>query len=173
MRDVIRYSKAFKRRLVEDMGNGKYQNLNEARRRNGIRGGSTLSRWLKQYGREDMLPKRIKVETMNELDELKAAWCQRGVRAWCQTCSVSGVGSAAWCQTRGVSAVSAAWCQTRGVSAVSAAWCQQRGARRAVSARGQTRGVRRRGVSVVSAAWCQTCGVSGEVSDTTLTPRRV
>jgi hypothetical protein len=26
-----------------------------------------------EYGREDMLPKRIKVETMNEIDELKAA----------------------------------------------------------------------------------------------------
>jgi transposase-like protein len=65
MRDVIRYSEAFKLRLVEEVGNGKYQSLNEASRRNGIRGGSTLSRWLKQYGREDMLPKRIKVETMN------------------------------------------------------------------------------------------------------------
>jgi transposase-like protein len=57
MRDVIRYSEAFKLRLVEDVSNGKYQSLDEARRRNGIRGGSTLSRWLKQYGREDMLPK--------------------------------------------------------------------------------------------------------------------
>ncbi|MDR1216192.1 MAG: transposase [Treponema sp.] len=73
MRDVLRYSEAFKRRLVEDVGNGKYQSLNEAKRRNGIRGGSTLSKWLKQYGREDMLPKRRKVETMNELAELKAA----------------------------------------------------------------------------------------------------
>jgi transposase-like protein len=70
---VIRYSEAFKLRLVEDVSNGKYQSLDEASRRNGIRGGSTLSRWLKQYGREDMLPKRIKVETMNELAELKAA----------------------------------------------------------------------------------------------------
>jgi transposase-like protein len=59
---------------VEDVSSGKYQSLDEARRKNGIRGGSTLSRWLKQYGREDMLPKRIEVETMNELDELKAAW---------------------------------------------------------------------------------------------------
>jgi transposase-like protein len=82
MRDVIRYSEAFKRRLVEDVSSGKYQSLNEARRRNGIRGGSTLSRWLKQYGREDMLPKRIKVETMNELDELKAArWRIRELEA--------------------------------------------------------------------------------------------
>jgi transposase-like protein len=73
MRDVVRYSEAFKLRLVEDVANGKYQSLDEARRRNGIRGASTLNKWIKQYGREDMLPKRVKVETMNEIDELQAA----------------------------------------------------------------------------------------------------
>jgi transposase-like protein len=73
MRDVIRYSRAFKLRLVEDVAGGKYQSIEEARRRNGIRGNTTLSKWIKQYGREDILPKRIKVETMNEIDELRAA----------------------------------------------------------------------------------------------------
>jgi transposase-like protein len=73
MRDVVRYSEAFKLRLVEDVVNGKYKSLDEARRRNGIRGGSTVNHWIKQYGREDMLPKRVKVETMNEIDELQAA----------------------------------------------------------------------------------------------------
>jgi transposase-like protein len=73
MRDVVRYSEAFKLRLVEDVASGKYQSLEEARRRNGICGGSTLRKWIKQYGREDILPKRIKVETMKEIDELQAA----------------------------------------------------------------------------------------------------
>jgi transposase-like protein len=73
MRDVIRYSEAFKIRLVEDIGNGKYKSPGEARRRNGIRGGPTVKGRIKRYGREDMLPKRIKAETMNEIDELKAA----------------------------------------------------------------------------------------------------
>ncbi|MDR1250008.1 MAG: transposase, partial [Treponema sp.] len=73
MREVVRYSEAFKLRLVEDIGEGKYQSLEEARRRNGICGASTLNQWLKQYGREDMLPKRIKVETMTERDELQEA----------------------------------------------------------------------------------------------------
>jgi transposase-like protein len=58
---------------VEDVAGGKYKNLEEARRRNGIRGASTLSKWIKQYGREDILPKRIRGETMNEIDELRAA----------------------------------------------------------------------------------------------------
>jgi transposase-like protein len=73
MRDVIRYSEAFKLRLADDIGSGKYKSLEEARRRNGIRGGSTVKGWIKRYGREDLLPKRVKVETMNEIDELKAA----------------------------------------------------------------------------------------------------
>jgi transposase-like protein len=73
MMEVVRYSEAFKLRLVEDIAGGKYTSLNEAMRRNGIRGCSTLGKWIKQYGREDMLPKRIKVETMDEIDELKEA----------------------------------------------------------------------------------------------------
>jgi transposase-like protein len=73
MGEVIRYSEAFKLRLVEDMANGKYKSLEEARRRNGIRGYSTVRKWMKRYGREDILPKRIKVETVNEIDELQEA----------------------------------------------------------------------------------------------------
>jgi transposase-like protein len=73
MRDVVRYSEAFKLRLVEDVAGGKYASLDEARRRNGIRGSVTLTKWIKQYGHGDILPKRIKVETMDEIDELKEA----------------------------------------------------------------------------------------------------
>jgi transposase-like protein len=72
MRNVVRYSEAFKLRLVEDMAGGKYKSLDEARRRNGIRGSATVARRVKQYGREDILPKRIKVETMDEIDGMKA-----------------------------------------------------------------------------------------------------
>jgi hypothetical protein len=38
--------------LVEDVAGGKYKSLDEAGRRNGIRGGTTVARWIKQYGRE-------------------------------------------------------------------------------------------------------------------------
>jgi transposase-like protein len=40
--------------------------------RNRVRGSSTLTKWIKKYEREDILPKRIKVETMQEIDELQA-----------------------------------------------------------------------------------------------------
>jgi transposase-like protein len=73
MRDVIRYSGAFKLRLAEEAATGKYRSLSEAGRRNGIRGCATLRKWIKRYGREDALPKRIKVETVKETDELHEA----------------------------------------------------------------------------------------------------
>jgi transposase-like protein len=63
MKDVVRYSEAFKLRLVEEVASGKYRSLDEAGRRNGIRECATLCRWIKQYGREDMLPKRIKLRS--------------------------------------------------------------------------------------------------------------
>ncbi|MDR0639939.1 MAG: transposase, partial [Spirochaetaceae bacterium] len=56
MRDVIRYSEALKLRVVEDAACGKYGSLEEAGRKNGIRGPSTLAKWIKKYGREDILP---------------------------------------------------------------------------------------------------------------------
>jgi ribosomal protein S5 len=55
------------------VANGKYKSLDEVRRGNGIRGGSTMRKWIKKYGREDILPKRVKAGTMNETDELQAA----------------------------------------------------------------------------------------------------
>jgi transposase-like protein len=73
MKEVIQYSEAFKLRIVEDVAGGKYASLDEARRRNGIRGASTLAKWIKRYGHGDLLPKRVRVETMNEIDELKEA----------------------------------------------------------------------------------------------------
>jgi transposase-like protein len=71
MREVIRYSEAFKLRLADDIASGKYKSPGEARRRNGIRSGPTVKGWIKRYGRE--LPERVKAETVNEIDELRAA----------------------------------------------------------------------------------------------------
>jgi transposase-like protein len=73
MKGVVRYSETFKLRLAEEAASGKYRSLDEAGRRNGVRGCATLGRRIKQYGRENALPKRIKAETMNERDELHEA----------------------------------------------------------------------------------------------------
>jgi len=72
MKEVRSYSEAFKRGVVEKVERGEYASLSEASRRNGIRGRETLATWVRKYGRENVLPKRVKVETMSEIDELKA-----------------------------------------------------------------------------------------------------
>lgn len=73
MRTRISYSEAFKRQLVEEISSGKHMSPQAARRAYGIKGADSVERWVREYGREDLLPKRIRVETMKEIDELKEA----------------------------------------------------------------------------------------------------
>ena len=47
--------------------------MEAARRAYGIKGSITVQKWLRRYGREDLLPKRIRIETMKERDELLEA----------------------------------------------------------------------------------------------------
>ena len=72
MRGTVSYSEAYKRSVVEKVEQGAYSSLSEARRKNGIKGKETLVHWIRTYGREDILPKRVRVETMNEIDEVQA-----------------------------------------------------------------------------------------------------
>jgi transposase len=69
----IRYSEAFKRQVVDELERGKYRSIESARRIYGINGATTVWRWVRKYGREDLLPKRVRVETLKERDELAEA----------------------------------------------------------------------------------------------------
>jgi len=72
-RSFIRYSEAFKRKIVAELESGKLGSIYEANRVYGIRGGATVSQWIRKYGSEELLPKKVKIETLKERDELKAA----------------------------------------------------------------------------------------------------
>lgn len=69
----VRYSEAFKRQIVQELEQGKHGSLNRVANAYGIGGMSTVARWVREYGREDLLPKNVRVETMDERDELKEA----------------------------------------------------------------------------------------------------
>ena len=69
----IRYSEAFRRQVVDDIARGKFSSAYKAQKAYGIRGQMTVINWVRKYGREDMFPKRIRIETMEEVDHLKAA----------------------------------------------------------------------------------------------------
>ncbi len=70
---VIRYSEAFKRQVVAELEQGKFGSIFEINRAYGIRGSTTVSNWLRKYGHADLLPKKVRVETLKERDELKEA----------------------------------------------------------------------------------------------------
>ena len=71
MKKMVRYSEAFKQQVVRELGEGKFPSICAAARAYGIRGGSTIQKWLRRYGRTDLLPKVIRVETPKEVSEVK------------------------------------------------------------------------------------------------------
>lgn len=70
--ETIRYSEAFKLQVVSELESGKFSGPMAASRAYGIRGGATVSRWLRRYGRRDLMPRRVTITTMAEQDEKKA-----------------------------------------------------------------------------------------------------
>jgi transposase-like protein len=72
-RGLISYSEAFKMQVVEDIRQGKFVSLFQAQKAYGICGGHTIKNWIKKYGMLELLPKRLRIETMSEVDELKEA----------------------------------------------------------------------------------------------------
>ncbi len=73
MSKAIRYSEAFKRQVVDEIARGKFSSAYKAQKAYGIPGSETVTQWVRKHGRDDLLPKRIRVETMEEVDQLKAA----------------------------------------------------------------------------------------------------
>lgn len=73
MRTVNMYSEAFKRQVVGELERGKHVSIETARRAYGIGGATTVTKWIRKYGREDLLPKRVRIETLKERNELAEA----------------------------------------------------------------------------------------------------
>ena len=73
MRTSIRYSEAFKKQVVDEIASGKFSTPGEAKRAYGIKGNTTVEKWVRKHGRDDLLVRQIRIETMKEKDELKDA----------------------------------------------------------------------------------------------------
>jgi transposase len=72
-RSYVRYSEAFKRQVVAELEDGKFSSIGDANRIYWIRGAGTVPQWIRKYGSEGILPKKVKIETLKERDELKEA----------------------------------------------------------------------------------------------------
>ncbi|MHC5077539.1 MAG: transposase [Planctomycetota bacterium] len=71
MGKVIRYSEAFKIGVVRDLERGRFKSPGEAAEAHGIRGMSTVSRWVRQYGRGHLLKEVVRVSKRGEPSEIK------------------------------------------------------------------------------------------------------
>jgi transposase-like protein len=70
-RDTIRYSEAFKLQVIGELESGKFDSVDEARRAYGIGGSNTIGKWLRKYGKRNLLGRVIRVEKPQERDQIK------------------------------------------------------------------------------------------------------
>jgi len=66
---IIRYSNSFRRHVVEEVEQG--MSIYAVQKRYGIKGGSTIQKWLRKFGKTHLLNQVIRIETMEEKDRIK------------------------------------------------------------------------------------------------------
>ncbi len=71
VRSVVRYSEAFKLKVINELESGKISTSSEARELYGIKGASTVQYWLNKYGKNHLISKVVKVQTADEKSEIK------------------------------------------------------------------------------------------------------
>jgi transposase len=68
-KESIRYSISFKQKVVQEVEKG--ASFVELRRRYGIKGGNTVQQWVRQFGKNHLLNKIVRVEMKGEKDRVK------------------------------------------------------------------------------------------------------
>jgi len=70
-RIVRRYSISFKRQVISDLESGRFDSIEAVRQHYGIGGKQTVSKWLRKYGKNHLLPKVVIVQKPNERDRIR------------------------------------------------------------------------------------------------------
>ena len=70
-RTVIRYSLGFKQQVIRQLESGRFGSISEAQEHFGIKGPSTISYWLRKYGRNHLCAKVIRVEKPDEQNQVR------------------------------------------------------------------------------------------------------
>ena len=68
-RTIIRYSVSFKQMIVREIEQG--SGIELVRKKYDIKGGSTIQQWISNFGKNHLLNKIVKIETMDERSKLK------------------------------------------------------------------------------------------------------
>lgn len=69
--EQVRYSLAFKQKIVSELERGKLSSIAEARRVYDIGGCQTVKLWVKKFGKDHLLDKVVRVEMKGEKDRIK------------------------------------------------------------------------------------------------------
>jgi len=69
-RKIMRYSISFKQKVVKEIEQ-EGLSISACQRRYGIKGSATLQKWLKQFGKHDLLNTIVRVEMKGETDQIK------------------------------------------------------------------------------------------------------
>lgn len=67
---MLRYSETFKLKVVQQIESGKLT-ISEASRLYEIKGTNTIYKWLRKYGKNDLIRKVVRIETMDEKSIIK------------------------------------------------------------------------------------------------------
>ncbi len=70
IRLIRRYSECFKRQVVDELEDGRFASITQARLHHGIAGTTTVQRWIKHYGRDHLQAKVVRVEKPDEQDRM-------------------------------------------------------------------------------------------------------
>ncbi len=70
-RSTIRYSEAFKLKVVGELERGRFGSIGEVRRAYGIRGAETVSAWIRRFGKDHLLGKVVCVMKADEQAEVR------------------------------------------------------------------------------------------------------
>ena len=68
-KSIIRYSISFRQMIVKEIEEG--CGLEQVKKKYDIHGGNTVQRWIKNFGKNHLLNKIIRVETMDERNKIK------------------------------------------------------------------------------------------------------
>lgn len=70
-KELITYDTQFKQVVVGMLESGDIKSIEEARRIFRIGGNSTISKWIKKFGKENILPKRKIKKLIDEVDTIE------------------------------------------------------------------------------------------------------
>lgn len=70
-RVLIRYSLAFRQQVVAEVESGRFASIHAAQLHYQIRGSRTVYKWVRKMGKNHLLPRRVRVEPMDEADRVR------------------------------------------------------------------------------------------------------